>query len=123
MIEFYGFSTDMKEYYKNAGVIVVPSYHEGMSNVLLEASSSGRPVIASDISGCREAVDDKVTGILSRPRDRENLADAVQRMIDKTPQERREMGINARKKMEREFDRRIVVDRYMNEIENAGGRI
>ena len=121
VIEFYGFSTDMKEYYKNAGVIVVPSYHEGMSNVLLEASSSGRPVIASDISGCREAVDDKVTGILSRPRDRENLADAVQRMIDKTPQERREMGINARKKMEREFDRSKVIKCYLEEIDNAAG--
>ena len=93
-----------------------------MSNVLLEASASGRPVIASDISGCREAVDDKVTGILCRPRDNESLADAVKCMIGKTTEERARMGQNARKKMEREFDRNIVIDRYMNEIEKAGGK-
>ena len=122
IVSFYGFSTDMPKYYEEAGAVVVPSYHEGMSNVLLEASASGRPVIASDISGCREAVDDKVTGILCRPRDNESLADAVKCMIGKTTDERARMGQNARKKMEREFDRNIVIDRYMNEIEKAGGK-
>ena len=123
IISFYGFSTDMPKYYERAGVVVVPSYHEGMSNVILEASASGRPVIASDISGCREAVDDKVTGIMCRPRDNESLAEAVRCMIDKTPEERADMGRSARDKMEREFDRNIVVGHYMNEIENAGGMI
>ena len=110
------------EYIKKCSCVVLPSYHEGMSNVLLEASASGRPVIASDISGCREAVDDKVTGILCRPRDNESLADAVKYMIGKTTEERARMGQNARKKMEREFDRNRVIDRYMNEIEKAGGK-
>ena len=123
IVRFYGFSTDMPQYYERAGVVVVPSYHEGMSNVILEASASGRPVIASDISGCREAVDDGMTGILCRSRDSESLAEAVRCMIDKTPDERAEMGRRARGKMEREFDRDIVVSHYMSEIENAGGKI
>ena len=123
IVRFYGFSTDMPQYYERAGVVVVPSYHEGMSNVILEASASGRPVIASDISGCREAVDDGMTGILCRSRDSESLAEAVRCMIDKTPEERAEMGRRARGKMEREFDRDIVVSHYMSEIENAGGKI
>lgn len=121
VLRFYGFHTDMDTFYKRAGAVVVPSYHEGMSNVVLEASATGRPVIASDISGCREAVEEGVTGFLCSPRDQESLIDTIGKFIRLTPSERAEMGRNARKKMEREFDRRIVVERYMDEIKGITG--
>lgn len=116
ILEYYGFHTDMESYYGKASAVIVPSYHEGMSNVILEASATGRPVIASDISGCREAVEDGMSGLLFRPRDSRALCDAVGRFLSMEPERRAEMGRNARKKMEQEFDRRLVVGSYMEEI-------
>ncbi|MFR0733719.1 MAG: glycosyltransferase [Oscillospiraceae bacterium] len=60
---YHGFQTDPLPYYAAADCVVLPSYHEGMSNVLLEAAAVGRPVITSDIPGCREAVEDGKTGL------------------------------------------------------------
>lgn len=58
VLKYHGYQSDMKRFYAMASCVVLPSYHEGMSNVLLEAAASGRPLITSDISGCREAVED-----------------------------------------------------------------
>jgi galacturonosyltransferase len=106
---FHGFQKDPRPFYAMADCVVMPSYHEGMSNVNLEAAASGRPVITSDIPGCREAVEDRVTGILCRKRSTEDFALAMQEMLDRSPAEREEMGLLGRKKMEKEFDRQDVV--------------
>ena len=84
--------------------------------MLLEAAAAGRPVIASDIAGCRETFDDGITGYGCEVRDTDSLVRAMLCMI-LTPHEKQvEMGKLGRKKMEREFDRKFVADRYIDEI-------
>ena len=94
----------------------MPSYHEGMSNVILEASATGRPVLASDIPGCQEGFEDGITGFGFPPRDKEALLEALRKFVKLSEDERAQMGKNARAKMEREFDRKQVVNAYVEEI-------
>lgn len=109
ILRFRGFQKDPIPYYAEADCVVLPSYHEGMSNVLLEAAAIGRPVIASDIPGCREAVTHGVTGLLCTARSTDSLYDAMKRMLFLSRQERADMGKAGRCKMEREFDKKQVV--------------
>ena len=102
--------------------LIHPSYHEGMSNVCLEAAATGRPVLASNIPGCRETFDDGITGIGFAPRNADSLVEAIERFLRLSKEERRAMGLRGREKMEREFDRRIVVDAYLEEIERVLSR-
>ncbi|MCR5675180.1 MAG: glycosyltransferase family 4 protein [Lachnospiraceae bacterium] len=111
------FDPEIRPYLREADAVVMPSYHEGMSNVLMEASATARPVLASDISGCREIVDDGETGLLFPPRDADALFAAMERFLGLSTDERRQMGEKARAKMEREFDRRLVTEAYMEEID------
>lgn len=120
---FHGFQSDSRPYYAMSDVVVLPSYHEGMSNVLLEASAMGRPVITSDIPGCREAVEDGKTGYLCAPKDVDALYDKMELMMDKTVEDLDEMGQYARERMENLFDKNVVVRQtleamglYNNEI-------
>lgn len=99
--------------------LIHPSHHEGMPNVVLEASAAGIPSIVSDIPGCREAVDDGVTGLLHTVRDSDALCATVQKFLSTGWETRRQMGLAARHKMEAEFDRERVVDRYKAEIRRA----
>ncbi len=116
IVHLTGYQKIIHPYYKTAAAAVMPSYHEGMSNVVLEAAATGRPVLASDIPGCREGFDDGITGIGFAPRDKEAFLDAVRKFLQLSYEERKEMGLNARKKVEREFDRKIVVNAYLEEI-------
>ena len=106
---FHGFSENPKPYYEGADCIVMPSYHEGMSNVLLEAAAIGRPVITSDIPGCREAVEDGKTGLLTKVQNRESLYEAMKKMLQLWKSERQAMGVAGCEKMMREFDKTTVV--------------
>jgi len=117
IVEFLGYQKIIHPFYKEASAAVMPSYHEGMSNVVLEAAATARPVLASDIPGCREGFDDGITGIGFTPRDKQAFYEAVKRFLNLSYEERKEMGKNARKKIEREFDRKIVVESYIEEIE------
>lgn len=106
---FHGFQTDPLPFYAAADCVVLPSYHEGMSNVLLEAAAVGRPVITSNIPGCKEAVEDGVSGLLCSPRDTESLYTQMHRMAQLPPARRQAMGRAAHDKMAREFDKQKVV--------------
>lgn len=119
IIEYAGPKADVRPYYDQCSALVHPSWHEGMSNVCLEAAASGRPVIASDVPGCRETFDEGVTGIGFEPRNPQSLAGAIERFLATSWEDRRAMGLAGRAKVEREFDRQIVVDRYLVEIERA----
>lgn len=114
--EFHGFQTDPRPFYAAADCVVLPSYHEGMSNVLLEAAATGRPVITSDIPGCREAVEDGVTGLLCRVKDTDSLYEKMAGFLELSHSRRQAMGIAARAKMEQEFDKRSVVQRTLDAI-------
>lgn len=106
---YHGFQENPIPYYAASDCIVLPSYHEGMSNVLLEAAAIGRPLITSDIPGCREAVDPGVSGILVKVKNMNSLRDGMETFLDKTLDERILMGKAGRQKMEREFDKAQVV--------------
>lgn len=110
VVAFHGFQEDPRPYYAAADCVVLPSYHEGMSNVLLEAAATGRPLITSDIPGCREAVDRDETGFLVTVKDTDSLLEAMRRFLALTPEARKAMGQAGRRKMEREFRKELVVE-------------
>ena len=113
---FHGFQSEPRPYYAAADCVVLASYHEGMSNVLLEAAATGRPVITSDIYGCREAVDEGVSGLLCTVKDADSLYEQMKKMALLSRQEREQMGIAGRKRMEQQFDKRKVVEQTIRAI-------
>lgn len=117
IINYLDHQDAIHEHIKSHHALIHPSYHEGMANVLLEAAACGRPVLASNIPGCQEAFDEGATGFGFEPRNAPDLVQAIEKFIALPYAEKKAMGIAGRKKMEREFDRQIVVDAYMEEIE------
>lgn len=113
---FHGFQTDPAPYYAAAHCVVLPSYHEGLSNVLLEAAATGRPVITSDIHGCKEAVDPGVSGFLCQAKDTEDLYQKMRDMASLSPSQREKMGRAARHKIEQEFEKSMVVGKTIEAI-------
>lgn len=121
LVQHMGVSYDMNKVYRNADLVVLPSYHEGMSNVLQEAAATGLPTITTDIPGCHEIVEDGVTGYLCKLKDVDSLESAMRSFIDLSYDERLIMGKKARGKMEREFDRKLIVKSYLDEIKSVIG--
>mgnify|MGYP003805643185 CR=1 FL=1 len=114
-IEYSPFVTDQMA---SADCIVLPSFYgEGLSRVLMEGLAMGKPIICTDIPGCRETVDDAVNGFLCLPRDLDSLIRACEKFIALTTGERLEMGIESRKKAERIFDEKLVIKKYLSIIE------
>ena len=117
IITYHGVQKDMNPHYAQCSCFLYPSYYpEGMSNVLLESAASGRPAIAADRSGCREIVDDAVTGYVVPVNDENAVIEATGKFLSLSWEQRRQMGLLAREKVEREFDRQLVVAAYMEEI-------
>lgn len=113
---FHDFQSNPNPYYEQTDCVVLPSYHEGMSNVLLEAAATGRPVITSDIHGCQEAVDPGKTGLLCQVGDADSLYEQMLHMTELSRKERERMGLAARKKMEHEFDKKLVIEKTIEAI-------
>lgn len=107
--QFHGFHEDPRPFYVNADCVVLPSYHEGMSNVLLEAASTGRLLITTDIPGCREAVTLGETGYLVKPKDTDSLYRMMKKALELSGEERETISHKAREKMEYEFTKEEVV--------------
>lgn len=122
VVQYHGNIDDVREAHKASSCTVHPSYYpEGMSNVLLESCACARPIITTGRPGCGEAVDDGVNGFVVRERDSADLVDKIERFLAMPWAEREAMGLAGRAKVEREFDRQIVVERYMEEIEGVRG--
>lgn len=118
VIIYHGNVEDMTEIYKMAACTVHPTYYpEGLSNVLLESAASGRPIITTNRAGCREAVDDGVNGFVVREKDSQDLIEKIEKFLSLPIEERKKMGLAGREKVEREFDRKIVVEKYLAELE------
>ena len=117
IVEYTGQQRDIHPFITESHAIIHPSYHEGMSNVLLEAAAAGRPVLASDIPGCRETFDEGTSGLGFAPQDTESLVQAIEKFIRLPYEKKVQMGQMGRRKMEQEFDRRKVVEKYMEETE------
>lgn len=116
IINYCGASEDVRGYIASADCVVLPSYREGISNVLLEASSMEKPCITCDTTGCREIVEHGVTGLLCNVADASDLAQKMKEMMMFTYERRMEMGVNGRKKVIKEFDKQFVIDAYLNAI-------
>lgn len=117
VVKYHGYQSDMKPFYAMAGCVVLPSYHEGMSNVLLEAAASGRPLITSDIPGCREAVENGVSGYLCPAKDADALYEAMRRFAALSVEQRSQMGRCGRERMEQQFSKTAVVAETIKQLE------
>ena len=117
VVKYHGYQSDMKPFYAMASCVALPSYHEGMSNVLLEAAASGRPLITSDIPGCREAVEDGVSGYLCPAKDADALYEAMRRFAALPVEQRSEMGRCGRERMEQQFSKTAVVAETIKHLE------
>jgi len=111
-VEWWGFRGDMPEVYRQAHIVTLPSLGEGLPTVLLEAAASGRPIVTTDVPGCREAVVDGVTGILVPPNDPLALAAAIEKLLD-DPALRRKMGQNGRQRVVDNFSGEQIVSETM----------
>ena len=119
IIVYHGTKTqeEVHQLIKESHCLVHPSHHEGMSNVLLEAAATGRPVIASNIPGCKETFDEGISGYAFEVKNAEMLKKQMIKFIELPYDEKKKMGINGRKKMEQQFDRQIVAKKYLDIIE------
>lgn len=117
LIIYHGEQKNMIPFFEMCHCIIHPSYYpEGMSNVLLEAAAHARPIICTNRSGCRETVDDGITGFIVPIKNTEKVIEAVEKIIKMSNQERKKMGLEGRKKVEKEFDRKFVSKEYIQEI-------
>lgn len=116
IVKYMGIQMNMRPFIEECHAAIHPSYYEGMTNVVLEHSASGRPCIGSDVSGVYEGIEDGKTGYISRVRDSVSLTAAVERFVNLSHADKETMGKAAREKMEREFDRNIVTNIYIEEI-------
>ena len=116
-IIYHGLVEDVRTIEKDCHCVVLPTFHpEGVSNVLLEGAACARPLITTDRPGCRETVNNGVTGFLVKERNSEDLIEKMEQFICLSNEQRKQMGLAGRKKVEKEFDRQIVVQAYMSEI-------
>ncbi|MCB2296773.1 glycosyltransferase family 4 protein [Clostridium tagluense] len=120
IINYHGMQRDVRVILEKTHCTIHPTYYpEGMSNVLLESAACGRPVITADRSGCREVVDDGMNGYIVEQQNSKDLIEKIEKFLKLGYEEKKKMGLVGRKKVEDEFDRQIVVEAYMDEIEKV----
>lgn len=118
IIIFHGYQKDPRKFIEISHCQIHPTYYpEGMSNVLLESAAIGRPAITTDKSGCKEIVDDSITGYIIKQRDENALIEAIRKFISLPFNQKRDFGLNAHNKVAKYFDRKIVVDEYIKKME------
>ncbi len=122
VVNALGQQQNVREFIKSHSATVLPSYHEGTANVLLESAATGRPCIASNIPGCKEIIDDGITGYVFEAKSASALEDALRKFIALSYEERKQMGVLGRLKMEREYDREIIIEHYLREIGKVESR-
>lgn len=121
VIEFPGAADDVRLHMAAADCVVLPTYYpEGTPRTLLEAAAMAKPLIATDVAGCRQIVDHGVNGFLVPPRDPERLAQAMLDVIAMPADRLDRIGLASREKAEREFDERIVVAHYLQALSDVG---
>lgn len=118
IIKYYGLVNNIEQFIKDCNCVVLPSYHpEGIANVLLEAAASARPIITTNRTGCKETIIDGKTGYLIEEKNAEDLIDKIKKFLNLSIKEKIQMGIEGRKFIESKFNRDIVVNNYLNEID------
>lgn len=115
-VKYLGTSNDVSVVISEADCIVLPSYREGLSRVLLEAASMEKPIVTTNVPGCKEVVDHDINGYLCDAKDSHALGEQIEKMILLSNKERQEMGRRGRVKVIKEFDEKIVNEKYKNAI-------
>lgn len=122
LIDYLGVVNDVRKYIRRADCIILPSYHEGMSRVLMEAVAMSKPIITTDIAGCKDMVEEGVNGFLCKPRDVESLVEAIKKFMRLDPAQRKEMGARSRAIAESKFDVMDVIRVYESIINECRRR-
>ena len=124
IVVYHGAIENMVDMYSKIHCTVHPTYYpEGMSNVLLESLACGRPIITTDRPGCREIVEDGVNGFIVKQKDSADLIEKIEKFISLTNKQRAQLGLNGRRKVEELFDRNIVIDKYIDAINEATNNV
>ena len=117
VIIYHGLVKDMREIHKISSCTVHPTYYpEGLSNVLLESAASARPIITTNRAGCREVIDDGKNGFVVEQKNAKDLIEKIERFLNLSYEERKQMGLNGRHNVEKDFNRQIVIDKYLEEL-------
>jgi glycosyltransferase involved in cell wall biosynthesis len=117
LVIYHGKADDVRPYLSRADCVVLPSYREGVPRSLLEAAAMSLPIIATDVAGCRDAVDDQITGLLCEVKNPTALAEKMREMIALPAAKRRAMGTAGRHKVETQFDEQIVIQKYLQALD------
>ena len=118
ILEYLGHRKDVENVINASDCVVLPSYREGISKVLMEAASMEKPIIATNVTGCKEIIEDKKNGYLVNVKDSIDLSEKIERFINLSNEERDEMGKNGRKKILNEFDEKIIIEIYRRKLWN-----
>jgi glycosyltransferase involved in cell wall biosynthesis len=115
-VEYLGSTNDVQKFIHNADCIVLPSYREGTPRTLLEASSSSKPIIATDVPGCNHVVKNYHNGLLCKLKDSNDLAEKMRELAGLDDEVLKTFGINGRLKMEAEYNESIVINKYLHAL-------
>ncbi len=118
LVNYLGTAKDVRPYIEKADCIVLPSYREGTPRTLLEAASMGKPLLATDVPGCNNVVEDNVNGYLCKPKDVDDLASKMKQMVKTSDEQLLKFGQNGRDMVKSRFDEKIVIRKYLETIEN-----
>lgn len=116
IVRSFGFAKDVRPYLQQCDGLINPSYHEGLSNVLLEAAACGRPVLASDIPGCRETFRQGISGLGFAAQNSQALYSAIKDFLAMPKEQRKAMGLNGRRHVEENFDRNLIINEYVRNL-------
>lgn len=117
-VEYLGTTDDVRQFIEKADCIVLPSYREGAPRTLLEAASSSKPIIATDVPGCHHVVTDRVNGLLCKLKDADDLAEKMITMAAFNNEVLENLGVNGRAKMVREYNENVVIDKYLQTLQS-----
>ncbi len=116
LVEYLGHTDDIRKVIEKVSCVVLPSYREGLSRALLEAASMAKPIVTTNVPGCKDVVDNGLNGFLCRVKDAEDLARKMSDMIELTEEDRRQMGQRGREKVLKEFSEDIIIQKYYKNI-------
>lgn len=122
VIEYKGVTSDVRPFISAANCIVLPSYREGAPRTLIEAASMARPLISTDVAGCRSVVNHGENGFLCDARSTTSLVAAIEEFLDLSEEERSEMGKSGRAKIKSEFDASLISVAYFSAIDEVVDR-